>query len=173
KRIDNRRNEGGEEVDNGGMAGGSGKPHLKGDLGIGGKSRIGGILKLASLEVGGMIEADLIEAEDEVEVGGRLRTTKGTRAKTIELGHRSEAIGVLVGWRVKIGDNARVEDVYADTVEMGERVRAGNVYAKNARFESRCRISGEVRYSGRIEAEPDVEFAKPPTKRDDLPKPPL
>jgi predicted acyltransferase (DUF342 family) len=74
---------------------------------------------------------------------------------------------------VKIGDNARVEDVYADTVEMGEGVRAGNVYAKNARFESRCRISGEVRYSDRIEAEPDVEFAKPPTKTNDLPKPPL
>jgi predicted acyltransferase (DUF342 family) len=79
----------------------------------------------------------------------------------------------LVGGRVKIGDNARVEDVYADTVEMGERVRAGNVYAKDARFESHCRISGEVRYSDRIEAEPDVEFAKPPVKTDDLPKPPL
>lgn len=43
---------------------------------------------------------------------------------------------------MKIGDNARVEDVYADTVEMGERVRAGNVYARFARFESHCRISG-------------------------------
>ena len=102
-----------------------------------------------------------------------MRTTKGTRAKTIELGHRSEAIGVLVGGRVRIGDNARVEDVYADTLEMGERARAGNVYAKDVRLESRCRISGEVRYTGRIETESDVEFAKPPTKTDELPKPPL
>src|SRR2546422_395477 len=163
----------GEEVDIGGMLEVSGNLHLKRDLEIGGKARIGGSLKLASLEVGGMIEADLIEAEDEVEVGGRLRTTKGTKAKTIELGHRSEAIGVLVGGRVKIGDNARVEDVYADTLEMGERARAGNIYAKDVRLESRCRISGEVKYSDRIEAEPDVEFAKPPIKTDDLPKPPL
>jgi predicted acyltransferase (DUF342 family) len=108
-----------------------------------------------------------------VEVGGRLRTTKGTKAKTIQLGHRSEAIGVLVGGRVKIGDNARVEDVYADTVEMGERVRAGNIYAKALRLESHCRISGEVKYSDKLEAEPDVEFAKPPIKTEDLPKPTL
>ena len=74
---------------------------------------------------------------------------------------------------MKIGDSARVEDVYADTVEMGERVRAGNVYAKDVRLESRCRISGEVKYSDRIEAESDVEFAKPPMKTDELPKPPL
>src|SRR2546427_369573 len=171
--VDINGNGEGEEVDIGGMLEVSGNLHLKGDLEIGGKARIGGILKLASLEVGGMIEADLIEAEDEIEVGGRLRTTKGTKAKTIELGHRSEAIGVLVGGRVKIGDNARVEDVYADTVGMGEGVRAANGYAKNARFESRCRISGEVRYSEKVEAESDVEFAKPPTKTDNLPKPPL
>ncbi len=56
---------------------------------------------------------------------------------------------------------------------MGERVRAGNVYAKDVRLESRCRISGEVKYSGRIEADSDVEFAKPPMKTDELPKPPL
>ena len=74
---------------------------------------------------------------------------------------------------MKIGDNARVEDVYADTLEMGERARAGNIYAKNVRLDSRCRISGEVKYSDRIETEPDVEFAKPPMKTDDLPKPPL
>jgi len=67
-----------------------------------------------------------------------------------------------------------VEDVYADTVEMGERVRAGNVYAnKDVRLESRCRISGEVKYSDRIEAESDVEFAKPPMKTDEIAKPPL
>jgi predicted acyltransferase (DUF342 family) len=120
-----------------------------------------------------MIEADLIMAEDEVEVGGRLRTAKGTKAKTIQLGQRSEALGVLVGEHVKIGDNARVEDIYADTLDMGEKVRARNVYAKDARFESRCRISGEVKYVDRIESEPDVEFAKPPVKTDDLPKPPL
>src|SRR5436309_14834569 len=118
-----------------------------------------------------MIEADLIVAEDEVEVGGRLRTTKGTKAKTIQLGQKSEVSGVLVGEHVKIGDNARIEDVYADTLDMGEKVRAGNIYARNARFESRCRISGEVKYIDWIESEPDVVFAKRLEKTGDLPKP--
>src|SRR5438093_1638995 len=103
---------------------------------------MGGSLRLSSLEVGCMIGADLIIAEDEVEIGGRLRTTRGTKAKTIQLGQRSEVLGVLVGEHVKIGDNARVEDVYADTQDMCARVRALNVYAKDARFESRCRTSG-------------------------------
>jgi predicted acyltransferase (DUF342 family) len=171
--VDIAGNGEGEEVDIGGMLQVSGNLHLKRDLDLGGTARIGGSLRLASLEVGGTIEAEIIVAEDKVEVGGRLRTAKGTKAKTIQLGQRSEVLGVLVGEDVRIGDNARVEDVYADTLEMGERVRARNVYAKDARFESRCRISGEVKYVDRIESEPDVEFAKPPLKTSDLPKPPL
>src|SRR6266849_1260640 len=163
----------GEAVDVGGHLEVSGDLTLRRDLDIGGKAKVGGNLKLQSLEVGGVIEASFIEAQDKVEVGGRLATTKGTKARTIELGSRSEATGVLIGTQVRIRDRARVDDVYADVATLEEGVRARNLYMRAGRIESHCKISGEVLYQETIEADPEAEFSKPPVKTAELPRPPI
>jgi len=102
-----------------------------------------------------------------------LATTKGTKARTIELGSRSEATGVLVGTQVRIRDRARVDDVYADVATLEEGVRARNLYIRSGRIESHCKISGEVLYQETIEADPEAEFSKPPVKTAELPRPPI
>ena len=125
------------------------------------------------MDVGGSIEAEVIIAEDSVEVGGQLRTKRGTKAKKIKLGDRSDVSGPIIGETVTIGERAKVEDVYADDVKIEERARAGNLYVKRAHLERRVQVTGELIYQETIDADPDIIFSKPPVKKDELPKPPL
>ena len=102
-----------------------------------------------------------------------MRSNRGTKANRIELGARSRASGPLIAKKVRIREGGEVEDIYAGELQLERRVRARNLYVREARLESQCRIAGEVLYQDRLEAEPDVEYAKPPVKTIELPKPPL
>jgi len=163
----------GVAVDVGGTFQTSGNLTLKEDLRVGGRARIGKALRLNSLDVGGEVEAELVEAQNEVEVGGRLRSNRGTKANRIDLGARSRATGPLIAEKVRIREGGEVEDVYAGELQLERRARARNLYVKIARLESQCRIAGEVLYQERLDAESDVEYAKPPVKTAELPKPPI
>jgi len=127
----------------------------------------------SSLEVGGSMEADQIIAQKTVEVGGDLKTIKGTRGDIVELGHGSQASGPIVARKVSVGHGGKVEDVYADTLEMEHGSRARNLYFREGVIEAGVQVEGEVLYTDNIEASPDVKFARPASKVKDLPKPPL
>src|SRR5438132_770731 len=142
-------------------------------LDIGGRAYIGAELRLDSLDVGGSMEADQIIAQKSIEVGGDLKTIKGTKGDTVELGHGSRASGPIVAREVSVGHGGRVEDVYADTLEMEQGSRARNLYFREGVIEAGVHVEGEVLYTDTIEASPDVKFAKPASKVNDLPKPPL
>ena len=163
----------GVEVDVGGLLRVSGSLTLEKDLDIGGRAYIGAELRLDSLEVGGSMEADLIIARKSVEVGGDLKTIKGTKGDTVELGHGSRASGPIVAREVSVGHGGRVEDVYADTLEMEHGSRARNLYFREGVIEAGVHVEGEVLYTDTIEASPDVKFAKPASKVSYLPKAPL
>ena len=163
----------GVEVDVGGLLRVSGSLTLEKDLDIGGRAYIGAELRLDSLEVGGSIEADQIIAQKSVEVGGDLKTIKGTRGDIVELGYGSRASGPIVARKVSVGHGGKVEDVYADTLEMEHGSRARNLYFREGVIEAGVQVEGEVLYTDNIEASPDVKFARPASKVKDLPKPPL
>src|SRR6266480_2884383 len=163
----------GVEVDVGGLLRVSGSLTLEKDLDIEGRAYIGAELRLDSLMVGGSMQADLIIAQKSIEVGGDLKTIKGTKGDTVELGHGSRASGPIVAREVSVGHGGRVEDVYADTLEMEHGSRARNLYFREGVIEAGVNVEGEVLYTDTIEASPDVRFAKPSAKVNELPKPPL
>src|SRR5438309_1677299 len=163
----------GVEVDVGGLLRVSGSLTLERDLDIGGRAYIGAELRLDSLDVGGSMEADQIIAQKSIEVGGDLKTIKGTKGDTVELGHGSRASGPIVAREVSVGHGGRVEDVYADTLEMEHGSRARNLYFREGVIEAGVNVEGEVLYTDTIEASPDARFAKPSAKVNELPKPPL
>src|SRR2546428_425506 len=163
----------GVEVDVGGLLRVSGSLTLEKDLDIGGRAYIGAELRLDSLEVGGSMEADLIIAQKSIEVGGDLKTIKGTKGDTVELGHGSRASGLIVAREVSVGHGGKVEDVYADTLEMEHGSRARNLYFREGVIEAGVHVEGEVLYTDTIEASPDVRFAKPSSKVNELPRPPI
>jgi hypothetical protein len=56
-------------------------------------------------------------------------------------------------------------------MEHGSRAR--NLYFREGIIEAGVHVEGEVLYTDTIEASPDVRFAKPASKVNDLPKAPL
>src|SRR5437870_3162962 len=162
-----------KKVDVGGLLRVSGSLTLERDLDIGGRAYIGAELRLDSLDVGGSMEADQIIAQKSIEVGGDLKTIKGTKGDTVELGHGSRASGPIVARKVSVGHGGRIEDVYADTLAMEHGSRARNLYFREGVIEAGVHVEGEVLYTDTIEASPDVKFAKPASKVNDLPRAPL
>jgi len=163
----------GVEVDVGGLLRVSGSLTLEKDLDIGGRAYVGAELRLDSLEVGGSMEADQIVARKSIEVGGDLKTVKGAKGDSVELGHGSRTMGPIVARIVSVGHGGKVEDVYADKLELEHGSRAGNLYFREGEIEAGVHIEGEVLYTDRIESSPDVRFAKQPSRVNELPKPPL
>ena len=163
----------GVEVDVGGLLRVSGSLTLERDLDIGGRAYIGAELRLDSLDVGGSMEADQIIAQKSIEVGGDLKTIKGATGDTVELGHGSRASGPIIAREVRIRHDGKVEDVYADKLELEHGSRARNLYFREGVIEAGVTVEGEVLYTDTIEVSGDVRFAKPASKVGDLPKPPL
>jgi len=163
----------GIEVDVGGLLRVSGNLTLEKDLDIGGRAYIGGELRLGSLDVGGSMEARQIFAEKRIGVGGDLKTIKGAKGDTVELGHGSRAAGPIVAREVRVGHDGKVEDVYADKLELEHGSRARNLYFREGVIEAGVTVEGEVLYTETIKVSGDVRFAKPTSKVSELPKPTL
>jgi predicted acyltransferase (DUF342 family) len=120
------------------------------------------------IEIGGWLEATEIKVED-IEVGGSLSTKNGVRADSITIGDRGRVRGSLFGNMIKLGERCDVESVYGKRITIEERSRAGIVHGVDVRIESRCKIQGEVLYSGSLDADEDVTFAEQPKKVDAVP----
>src|SRR5438132_1261464 len=190
----------GKKVDVGGSFKVQGAAEVE-EVDVGGTVDIAGLVKSAKLDVGGMARIGGGEVSKDVDVGGKfestkplkfskidvgalatleeggvggdLKTIKGTKGDTVELGHGSRASGPIIAREVSVGHGGRVEDVYADTLEMEQGSRARNLYFREGVIEAGVHVEGEVLYTDTIEASPDVKFAKPASKVNDLPKPPL
>jgi cytoskeletal protein CcmA (bactofilin family) len=141
-------------------------------LEVGGAAKIVGKLKVGIVKVGGVLEADACFAE-KVEVGGKVETKMGLRAKMFEIGRRGRVIGPVVAETVKIGAGANAEDIYADRLELGEASSARNVYVKEACLKQGCRVTGELLYVESLEAEQDVKTYSEPRKVEKLPETPI
>jgi hypothetical protein len=119
------------------------------------------------------MEADQIIAQKSIEVGGDLKTIKGAKGDTVELGHGSKASGPIVAREVRIGHGGQVEDVYADKLELEHGSRARNLYFREGVIEADVTLEGEVLYTNTIKVSGNARFAKPASKVSELPKPPL
>lgn len=109
----------------------------------------------------------------EVEVGGKVETEKGTKADRFEIGKRGRIRGPLVAERVKIGDKAEADDIYAGELQMGDDASARNIYAKRAILGSDCRVSGELLYVEELRVGEDLRSQSEPKKVERLPEPPI
>ncbi|MDH5792798.1 MAG: polymer-forming cytoskeletal protein, partial [Candidatus Bathyarchaeota archaeon] len=165
-------NSSGRSIDVGGTVRAGGDLELSESLKVGGTAEVGGKLNARSIRVGGRVEAEKVEAVEEIRTN-TLKTKSGAMAGYIELGRRGEAEGPLIAKEVLVRDRGRVEDIYAETVTLRRDCRAGNIYAARIRLESGCRIRGEVRYTESLEADRDVAFSSPPEKTEKLPSPPF
>ncbi|HUS77762.1 MAG TPA: hypothetical protein VM050_03765, partial [Patescibacteria group bacterium] len=165
-------NAAGNTLDVGGTLTVQGDFMLTNDLKVGGKADIIGNLKAKSVSVGGKVEAYQVEAEEEITTSV-LRTVKGAKADRIEIGRRGEAQGPLIARSVMIRSRGRVEDIHAEEVHIRSNSRVGSIYADRIEVESGCRIRGEVKYTGSLDAESGVEFSREPEKTEKLPSPPL
>ncbi|MCX8183748.1 MAG: polymer-forming cytoskeletal protein [Crenarchaeota archaeon] len=141
-------------------------------LEVGGVAKIGGELKAGVVKVGGDLEADVCFA-DSIEVGGRIETKRGLKAKTFKIGRHGEVVGPIVAENVKIGRGASVEDIYANWLELGENSSARNVYAREAYLKRGCRVAGELLYVDKLEFEENVEMYSESKKVEKLPEPPI
>jgi len=154
----------GESVRVGGSLDVDGDIELSGSLRVGGRARVEGELKARSIKVGGVLRADKIEAEEDVRVGGRLSTAEGVWADYVEIGREGRIEGPVRARRVRIREEARAEDIWADEIILEEDARARNLYGKRIYIEYDCVITGEVKYVEELVAEEDVRFARPPVK---------
>src|SRR5207247_9496333 len=82
-------------------------------------------------------------------------------------------MGPIVARIVSVGHGGKVEDVYADKLELEHGSRAGNLYFREGEIEAVVHIEREVLYTDRIASSPDVSFAKQPSIINELPQPPL
>jgi cytoskeletal protein CcmA (bactofilin family) len=165
-------NASGRSIDVGGTARVNGDLELTETLSVGGRAEVGGGLRARRVQVGGRIEAEKVEAVEDIKTN-TLLTRLGAVARNIEIGKRGEVEGPLVGETILIRDRARVEDVHGQRVTLRRGCRAHNVYGATVVIEDGCRISGEMKYTERLEADRDVAFAVGPAKVEKLPDPPL
>lgn len=142
------------------------------ELKVGGVVEVIGELKAGVVKVGGALNADVCSA-DKIEVGGKVETKKGLKAKTFEIGIGGKVIGPVVAERVKIGREASAEDIYADWLELGEGSSARNIYVREAYLKHGCRVIGELLYVRKLETEREIRTYSTPRKVEKLPEPPI
>src|SRR5438132_665020 len=143
------------------------------EVDVGGTVEIAGMVKSAKLDVGGMARIGGGEVSKDVDAGGKCESTELLKCSKIDVGGLATLAGGGVGGEVSVGHGGQVEDVYADTLEMEHGSRARNLYFREGVVEAGVHVEGEVLYTDTIEASPDVRFAKPASKVNELPKPPL
>ncbi len=99
-------------------------------LTINGATQGEGLLKLnEKLSINGALHVDKVEA-DEVDIAGSFDGEE-IKARFIHVSRNSRVKGTLIAEKVIVEDEARVENIIADDVELGEKVKALKVQAKN------------------------------------------
>lgn len=158
----------GAKIDVGGVLKVSRNLTLKDGLEVGGRCRIGQVLTANRVEIGGSLEADLVNVND-FEVGGSTLTKRGVKASSIVVADRGHVRGPLFAERIRLGEKADVEAVRGNSVVLEDKCRCTTLYGVDVRIEEGCRVLGEMLYSGSLDADEDVVFAVPPRKVEVLP----
>jgi len=161
-----------KEVVVGGRLKVDGNASVENRMDVGGVVKISGELKAGTVKVGGALEAEVCFA-DIVEVGGKVKTERGLKAKVFGIGKGGRIIGPVVAEDLKIGPGANAEDVYAGRLELEENSSAHNVYAREAYLKHGCRVTGELLYVEKLEMEQKVKTYSEPQKVEKLPEPPI
>ncbi|RLI08950.1 hypothetical protein DRO32_01575 [Candidatus Bathyarchaeota archaeon] len=124
-------------------------------------------MRASSVEVGGSLRADEVEATGKVRVGGRLSTIQGVRADYVEIGRRGRIEGPVRARRVRVRELARAEDIWADEITLEEEARARNLYGRRIYIECDCVVTGEVKYVDELVVEEGARLLSPPEKVED------
>ncbi|RKX41908.1 MAG: hypothetical protein DRP27_10155 [Thermotogae bacterium] len=119
------------------------------------------------------MEAEGVIVEEDAEIGGRMTTVKGLKARRIRIGRRSRVSGPLIGEHVRIERGAEVGDVYAKVLVMGRDSSAENLYIERGKINRGCRIYGSIKYLEDVKVDREAEVSEAPEKVHSLPQPPL
>ena len=162
----------GKRIDVGGTLNVNGSIRLSEQLKAGGRAEAQDQIEADSIQVGGSLSADVIRVLRTIEVS-KLMTSKGAKAKRIEIRRRGAARGPIIGEEVTIKEDAEVEDVWGDVVVLMSGARARNIYAGVFYAEAGSDVTGSILFTRELRAERGCRFQAQPTKADKLPEPPL
>jgi cytoskeletal protein CcmA (bactofilin family) len=173
----------------------SGKFEVLGSMSITKKVEIYGVADVGkevnceSLTVCGKLRADSILADVDAEVGGKVETSRGLKAKSILVRKGACVEGPLVGQQVEIGKmssamsswggslwpstgRTSVEDVYGNKVRIGRCSRARLVFAEDAEMDEES-FAEKVTYTNDLKLPASYRLGTPPLKTSMLPEPPI
>jgi predicted acyltransferase (DUF342 family) len=119
------------------------------------------------------MEAETAEVSEKADIGAKVLTQKGFKAAKLELGRHASVEGPIVGKDVEIGPHSRVEDVWADKLQIERGVRVRNIYATKVTAERGLRVDGEILYVDRADLDEHSKLAQEPRRVTQLPPPPL
>jgi cytoskeletal protein CcmA (bactofilin family) len=135
---------------------------------VGGKVEIGSEISAGNIEIGGVLRARKVLAEDRVEVGGSINTIEGTTARFVEIGKRGTVRGSIRAGQVNIDKEAYAENIFGKRILLRSGAHAENLYGESIIIESDCQISGEVQYTNELKTGDNVSLARTPQKVDKI-----
>lgn len=163
---------------------------------IGGSTKVNHDLEAGEVRVGGKLEAERVNARNEVDIVGVVETENGLKAKAVKVGSGSRVKGAIVGEQVDVGKSygvildseknwmgqvaavrlvgrmTRVEDIYGDVVHLGKVSTAGRIFARIVELENGS-IAEEINYSEELRGDVSKSHVeRGSTKIDHLPVPP-
>lgn len=159
----------GDDLDVGGKLKVGSRLLLSGSLDVGGIADVKGELVANRIDVGGKLYARKANAKSRVVVGGSIETSEGVQASYVSIGRRGKVEGPIKADEVLIKKGATVEDVYAQMITLERKAEAKNLYGERIRLESGCQITGDVKYTEKLEVASGVAFARDPQKVTQLP----
>ena len=150
---------------------------------------VGGKFESAHLRVSGKLSADKIDVSEEADVGGKLETKNGLKAKLVIVRTGSHCDGSLAADRVEIGKSsdltygrwgmtlaakwasagafAKAEDVYAKEVVIGPMSRVGRIFAESVKLEQGS-AAEQITYSRELKMDFGAAVSQKPIKVDQL-----
>ena len=175
----------------------NGKLFVDGSLAISEKAEIFGSAEArgktecGALAVGGRLVSDSIVSRSHAEVAGEVRTARGLKAKSVQIGTGSRVNGPIIGETVEIGKGldlggfwahattwrsvgrpTRVDDVYGKEVTIDRYSRAKRIFAQVVKMQGGS-MADEVSYTDEADVPPGVHLEGPAKKVATLPDAPL
>ncbi|HYA55872.1 MAG TPA: hypothetical protein VED22_03640 [Nitrososphaerales archaeon] len=175
----------------------NGKLSVDGSLTIAEKAEIFGSAEArgktecGALAVGGRLVSDSIVSHSQAEVAGEVWTTRGLKAKSVQVGTGSRVNGPIIGETVEIGKGldlrgfwahatnwrsvgrpTRVDDVYGKEVTIDRYSRAKRIYAQVVKMQGGS-MADDVSYTHEADVPAGVHLEGPAKKVASLPDAPL
>ena len=121
------------------------------------------------VKVGGSCIVDKVLTAKEIEVGGKIQAQL-INGKYVKIGRSGEVIGTINSDKIVISDRARVGDLYGGDIRIEEDCRVRNIYGENITIEEGTRVTGEIQYTKEIYLDEGVKVSIEPKKVSSLPK---